>query len=144
MFVASLSSLVDSSHSCVLSILNLLFLRRDSFLFIVVFDFNLCGPTLFGFSVGRTMDLFKSTLSNTSVFKSNWLKIHNQSLYFWSMNIQSLHDFGSSKGRKGGSIFVDFQREISWRCLIALSIWFCLQGDGGLVFLYLISLTFKP
>ena len=29
------------------------------------------------------------------------------------MNIQPLHEFGSSKGRKGGLIPVDFQREIS-------------------------------
>ena len=142
-FVPFLFGSVDPLRSCVLALLNFLFLMHDFFLYVVVFDFNLCGPTLLGFLVGCTTTFFKSTLSNRSVFESTWLRKHNQSLYFWSINIKSLHEFGSSKSREGGIIFVESQREVFLWWLIAWSIWYRRRGDRVLVFVFFLPLTFK-
>ena len=113
---------------------------------LVQFVWSLQTPALhaFFFFVGPTTTFFKSTSTKRSVFELTWLRKHNQLLYFWSMDIQPLHEFDLSKGKKGGSILVDFSREISWQSLIAWNIWFCLQGDENLVFPFSISLTFKP
>ena len=55
-----------------------------------------------------------------------------------------LYRFGSSKGRKGGFIFVDPRRVASWQRLIAQIVWFCLWGKGISVLPLFLPLTFKP
>ena len=60
MFIPLLFSSVDPLRSFLLALPNFLFLRRDLFLFVVVFDFDLCGPTLLDFLDGCTTTCFKS------------------------------------------------------------------------------------
>ena len=72
------SPLLNSAYppcSCVLTLLNFLFLRRDFFLLVVFFDFNLSWPTLLDFLVGHKTLFVKSTLSNRLVSKLTWLRI---------------------------------------------------------------------
>ena len=63
----SLSGLLDLSRSCILSLLNFLFLRRDFCLFVVLFDFDLCGPTRLDFSVGRRTDRYLNQLDSENI-----------------------------------------------------------------------------
>ena len=68
-FVSFVSGPLDSLYNWILALLNFLFFIFI-FLYVVVFNFDLCGLTLLGFSVGCITAWCKAILSNRLVSKS--------------------------------------------------------------------------
>ena len=122
---------VDTPYSGLLTLMNFLFSRHDFFLFLFFFGIYLCGPTLLGFLVGCVMILVKTTLSSRSILESTWLRPwwHGKLIQEWLSYPKSIDKW---------------LLPASWQRLRARSIQFCWQGDGVLVFLFFLSLVFKP
>ena len=131
------------------TLLNFLFSWCDFHCLSFLFNIDLRGPTLLGFSVGRRTTSLKTTLSNRSVVESTWLGVNwsGKLRTEWSLYVELVDKWllfmpNWLKCNRDGLNLIDRRIILSWQEMLAWSIRVCLQGEGD-VYPFLLWLAIR-